>query len=410
MTKTGEPSWCCRAVAAVAAGVVAVLSLGASPPAAAAQPVSGYGGAVLRHDLDALHDRGVAGVLGEVRDGPRRLIARSGVAEVRTGRPVPYRGYFRMGSNAKTFTAVVVLQLAGAGRLSLDDPVAKWLPGMVARNGNDGRKITVRNLLQHTSGLYDYADDLAVLTSADGYHRHRFDTYRPEQLVALAMRHRPHWVPGAGERRWGYSNTDYVLAGLIIERATGRSWAGQIRDRILRPLGLRHTFSPGTWPYLPEPHAEGYTQFTKDGPLVDTTVLNPSLSGGAGDLITTTGDLMRFWQALLDGRLLRPAQLLEMKRTVDAVPLHSRWPGARVGLGIMRFRLTCEGRDRGWYWTHDGGIPGYSTRNGFSEDGRRGIVLSLSTVLRGEPAGKAGDLAIAHALCGGTDLGKGART
>ncbi|MFH8552434.1 hypothetical protein ACH4FE_02190 [Streptomyces celluloflavus] len=149
---------------------------------------------------------------------------------------------------------------------------------------------------------------------------------------------------------------------------------------------------------------------TKTGELSWCCRAVAAVAAGVVAVLSLGASPLRFWQALLGGRLLHPAQLLEMKRTVDALPLHRRWPGARVGLGIMRFRLTCGGRDRGWYWTHDGGIPGYSTRNGFSEDGRRGIVLSLSTVLRGEPAGKAGDLAIAHALCGGTDLGKGART
>jgi D-alanyl-D-alanine carboxypeptidase len=340
----------------------------------------------LQRDLDRIHALGVTGVLGEARSGTARHAARSGVADLETGRPVPYGAHFRLASGTKTFTAAVVLQLVGEGRLGLDDTVESWLPGLVRGNGNDGTKITVRRLLQHTSGLYDYDADLPIYTE-DGFLRHRFDTYRPEQLAAMAVAHPPLWVPGPGDRRWSYSNTNYVLAGMIVEKVTGRSWAQEIHDRIIQPLRLADTITPGTSPHVPRPRAKGYEQFTANGALTDVTLLNPSLVWAAGELLTTTTDLHRFWRALLNGELLRPTQQAKLLTTVDAPALHVRWPGARYGLGIMRRPLTCSGEEPRWYWTHGGDAMGYSTRNAFTHDGRRGIVLFLSAHLHDRSTG-----------------------
>ncbi|MCX4661623.1 serine hydrolase domain-containing protein [Streptomyces uncialis] len=353
-------------------------------PAASTAAVDDQSGRVLRHDVDAIRSAGVTGVQAEVRTPRGRWSARSGVADLGTGRPVPRCGYFRMGSNTKTFVATVVLQLAGQRRLSLDDTVARWLPGVVWGNGNDGDRITLRQLLQQTSGLYDYTIDLPVLNSAEGYRRHWNDDIPPERLVAMAMRHKP------GDRSWSYSNTNYVLLGMIIKKVTGRDWSTEVTDRILRPLHLTHTFAPQQWAYLPHPHARGYEQFTEGGPLIDTTRLSYSWAGPAGELITTTDDLTRFWQGLMSGRLLRPAQLAQMRTTVDTRL------GGRYGLGIARIPLPCGG----WYWTHPGSVPGYATRAGVTGDGRRAVVLSLSSrVTVWEPVEKATDTAIRHALC-----------
>jgi D-alanyl-D-alanine carboxypeptidase len=398
-----------RRRAAVLTVSVALVLAGAIPAAAAVPAASGApaapghdgGKSQLQRDVDAIRDAGVIGVLAEARTPRGRVVARSGVGDLRTGRPVPYGAYFRMGSNGKTFVATVVLQLVAEGRLSLDDTVERWLPGVVTGNGNDGSKITVRRLLQHTSGLANYTDFLPGLEpSPEAYRAHRFDRYRPEQLVAIAMEHPPGWVPGPGDTRWSYSNTNYILAGMIIERVTGNDWPSEVRDRILRPLGLRHTFEPGQSAFLPRPHARGYEQYTADGPPVDTTVLNHSWGGAAGSLVTTTADLTRFWQALLGGRLLRPAQLAQMRTTVDAPAFHPVWPGARYGLGIIEIPVTC-GRSKTSYWGHGGDTLGYSTRNGFSSDGRRGVVLSLSSHTGDQLAVEAAAVrAVQHTVCG----------
>lgn len=390
----------------VALAAAAILTV---PAPAIADPAP-YDRAVLQRDLDAIRDTGVTGVLADVRTGQGRLVVRSGVAELGTHRPFPYDGYFRMWSNTKTFTATVVLQLVAEGKLSLTDTVEKWLPGVVTGNGNDGSRITVKNLLRQTSGLHDYASDLWKPT-ADQYREHRFDTYRSEQLAAMAMRKPPRWVPDpknpAEEQRWEYSNTNYLLAGMLIEKVTRHPWEREVHERVLEPLGLRKTFAAGSSAYVPEPRANGYHQFTDGGPLVDTTLLNLSIGGPGGGLITTTGDLTRFWQALLGGRLLRPAQLAEMKKTVEAKELHQRWPGARYGLGIMRFRLTCEGKDRGWYWTHSGAGPGSENWNGFTADGRHGVVLSVSATPRGDATNQAIAKTIEHAMCAATAGARG---
>ncbi|MEU7905016.1 serine hydrolase domain-containing protein [Actinoplanes sp. NPDC049118] len=331
--------------------------------------------------VDDLHDLGITGVQGLVRVGGDTTRARAGVGDLERGTPVPLDGHFRMGSNTKTFVSVVVLQLVGEGRLSLDDTVERWLPGTVAGNGNDGRRITVRNLLQHTSGLYNYTRDIAALGSREAYLAHRFDHYDAEDLVALATKHEPDFAPGT---RWDYSNTNYILAGMIIERVTGRSWATEVRARVLRPLGLRRTSEPGDRPSLPAPYAKGYQQWAPGGALTDTTLFNPTVADAAGSLITTPTDLARFWQALQDGHLLKPRQLAQLHETVLADTFQDFIPGARYGLGIMFIPNRCGG-----YWSHGGDVLGMSTANAVSTDGDRVAVLSLSTQLADEEAARA---------------------
>ncbi|GAA4081918.1 serine hydrolase domain-containing protein [Actinomadura miaoliensis] len=349
----------------------------------------------LRHDIEAITALGVTGVQARVSRGGRDVVATGGVGDVVTGRPVPPDGRFRIGSATKTFTATVVLQLAGEGRLSLDDTVERRLPGVVRGNGNDGRKITLRHLLQHTSGIHD--DWPGWETPADFY-RHRFDVNPPQQLVTRAMRHRPDFAPGTG---WNYSNTGYILLGMVIERVTGRPWDAEVDRRIVRPLGLRHTGFPGLSPDLPRPHAHGYARYA-GGELVDVTRNREGYTAASGGgIVSTTGDLARFFRALFEGELLRPAQLAQMKRTVPVSDEYQKiWPGARYGLGLFSRPLSCGGR----YWGHSGDITGYMTRNGFTDDGRRGVVLSLSTELQDSMDSllrqdAAASTLVDHALC-----------
>lgn len=361
-----------RVVAAATAG--AMLAAVAGGGAAAAAPADHRSTAtVLQRGLDDLRGLGVSGTQGLVRDGNRVTVARSGVADLGTGAPMPVDGYFRIGSDTKTFTSVVLLQLAGEGRIGLDDPVERWLPGVVDGNGNDGRHVTVRQILQHTSGLYDSTGDLAALRSADEFRAHRFDHYTEAQLVATAMRHPPLFAAGT---HWSYSNTNYLVAGMLIERVTGHPWYAEVRSRILAPLHLTRTFYPGDRPTLPRPHAEGYQQFAPGGPLVDTTVFDPTVADSAGGLVSTTTDLARFWQAVARGRLLRPAQLAELHRTVLAESVQDLRPGIAYGLGIMWIPNRCGG-----YWAHFGDMPGMSTLDAVTPDGRRSTVFYVATEL-----------------------------
>ncbi|GAA4588559.1 D-alanyl-D-alanine carboxypeptidase [Actinoplanes octamycinicus] len=321
--------------------------------------------AVLRHGVDDLHGLGITGVQGLVRDGGRAVAASSGAA--------PVDGYFRIGSVTKTFVAVALLQLAGEGRIGLDDPVDRWLPGVVDGNGNDGRRVTVRHLLQQTSGLYDPTFDLTVWQSADGFAAHRFDHYAEKDLVATAMRHAPLFPAGT---RWSYSNTNYLVAGMLLERVTGRPWQAAVRSRILAPLRLTHTFYPGDRVSLPRPHAEASKQFAPGGPLVGTTEFNPTVTGAAGGLVSTPADLAGFWQALERGRLLPPGQLAELHRTVPADDFQALRPGIRYGLGVMWIPNRCGGA-----WAHLGSMPGMSTLAAAGPGGRRSTVLYLATEL-----------------------------
>ena len=347
--------------------LTAAVGLAAAAPAGAT-PASPQHSGRLQQEADAIHAAGAPGVLVSVTTPDGRQTARAGVADTATGAPVPLDARFRIGSATKSFVATVVLQLVGEGRLSLDDTVDRWLPGVVAGNGNDGSRITVGELLQHTSGIYDFAHDLPEIATAAGYQAGRFDIYTPAQLVALAMKHQPTFPPGTGT---SYSNTNYVLLGMIIKQVTGHSWAHEVDARIIRPLGLRHTLIPGTLPFIPGPHAEGYSVFGGTDP-VDVTVLNPSMIDAAGSIISTTADLSRFYTALTTGRLLPPAQLAAMETTIPAAQLGVFWPGARYGLGLAWFPLSCGGG----YYGHPGGVPGYQTWDATAPDTGRTVVVS----------------------------------
>lgn len=349
------------------AGVVltSALLLGSAIPAAA------HTKSLLQTAADDLHGIGVTGVQGLTRVDGRVSVARAGFGDVAKGTPVPLGGTFRMGSDTKTFVAVVLLQLVGEGRLTLDDTVEHWLPGLIKGNGNDGRTVTVRDVLQQTSGLPDYLGDVPSLGSQPNYLAHRLDHFDAADLVALAMQHEPEFAAGT---HWSYSNTNYIVAGMIIKRVTGHSWDQEVRARVLKPLGLRDTSFPGDRTTVPGPHAQHYQQWAPGEDLNDVTVLNPTVADAAGGLVSTTGDLARFWQALQAGRLLKPAQMRQMHDTVLAETFQGVIPGMRYGLGIMFIPNRCGG-----YWAHWGDIPGSSTLNAVSADGSRVAVINAST-------------------------------
>ena len=356
----------------------------------------------LRRDVREIERLGVAGVIAEARTPDGRFTARAGVADRRTGRPARPGDHFRGASVTKTYVATVVLQLIGEGRLSLDDTVDEWLPGLVRGNGNDGRRITIRHMLQHTSGLYDYVRDIAVLQSAEGYRERRFDRYTPERLVAIALEHEPDFEPGAanpdGTPKWNYSNTGYVLLGMIIKRVTGKDWRTQARDRVIRPLGLRDTRFPVHRATLPRPFLRGYHQYAADGPLTDTTLLDPSVAGASGALITTVADDNRFFRALIGGRLVPRALFTEMQRTVPT-GWDGAYEGSRYGLGLFWFPLRCDGAG---YWAHNGDMLGYMVREGVRTDGGRSVSIAMSSQLAGDRAERqnmAAAEAVRNALC-----------
>ncbi|WP_251091633.1 serine hydrolase domain-containing protein [Streptomyces sp. Caat 7-52] len=376
----------------IAVGVAALLAADAAT--AVARPFGPSPVGRLRQDTEAIHTLGISGVQARViaADG-RQSVAISGTADLKTGRPVASDGYFRMASTSKTLVATVVLQLEAEGRLSLDDTIEHWLPGVVLGNGNDGSRITIRQLLRHTSGIQD---DLPGYTTPEEYYQQRHDVHRPGQLVARAMAHAPDFPPGEG---WAYSNTGYVLLDMVIQKATGRPSHREIEDRVLRPLGLDRTRWMGTSPTLPRPHAQAYQLFGP-GSEVDVTDQIPVDQENLS-WVTTTRDENRFFRALLAGRLLPPRQLAEMKRTVPVSPEVQRlWPGGRYGLGLVERPLSCGGT----YWGHEGGDGGYITLNGVTTDGRRSAVVSMSEARGDSPEHildqeNTASALIDHALC-----------
>ncbi|WP_051797156.1 serine hydrolase domain-containing protein [Catenuloplanes japonicus] len=298
--------------------------------------------------LSPLVALGVTGALATAY--PRRFKAFHGV------RP---DARFRIASARKAFLATVVLQLAAEGRLALDGPAP------------DAR-FTIRQLLQHTTGLQD---DMPDWSTPEEYLAHRFDVHTREEWIARAQARPPAFAPGDG---WLYSNAGYLLAAQAVERATGRSLRREITDRILRPLDLRGTTFPGRSPYLPSPHPRAFQDL--GGVMTDVTVQAPT---DPDSIVSTADDLSRFFRALLGGELLPARWLAEMQRTVPVSPdLEAVLPGLRYGLGLMRRPLPGGGVR----WGHDGGDAGFIIVTGVSSDGARSAVVLMSTALAGDAA------------------------
>ncbi|MFJ1955368.1 serine hydrolase domain-containing protein [Streptomyces microflavus] len=364
--------------AAVAMTVGLMTSLALVPPAASAA-----GPDAVQQSLNALvRDIGAPAALASVKDREGRARTyTAGVGDLTTGAKVPREGQVRIGSNTKTFVAVVVLQLVAERRMSLDAFVDTYLPGLVRGKGIDGRRITVRQLLQHTSGLPEYTSHLGD----DARY------YAPRELLATALRHPADFDPG---KSWKYSNTNYVLAGLIVQKVTARPLADEIDRRVIKRIGLRHTYFPAPGDAsIREPHPHGYYQESAQTPLRDITEVDPSWGWAAGQMISTNSDLNRFFTALLAGRLLPPAQLAEMRTTVPAEATFG--PGARYGLGLVSRPLPCGGLS----WGHGGSFPGYETRGGVTADGRAANI-AVTLQLTGEAPRRSLERAVDNALCG----------
>ena len=217
--------------------------------------------------------------------------------------------------------------------------------------------------------------------------------WAPRQLVEVAVAHPPLFPPGTS---WSYSNTNYILLGLVIKAVTHHDPALEIRRRILVPLGLRDTYF-ATRPGLVGPHTDGYltnlpASWGVPGGVLDVTGLSPSWAWTAGAVVSTVGDLARFHRALFTGRLLAPAQQRELQSTVPTAV-----EGFDYGLGVFRIATAC-----GPAWGHDGDFPGYLTVVLTSPDGRRQAVLSLNTdqVLTATASEAVGS-ALAAEFCGG---------
>ena len=319
--------------------MLSVLAAGARSPALARERAPAQ--SPFQAAIQQLVTDGVPGAIGYARDGGTVTVAASGLADLATKTPIAVGDRVRIGSLTKTFIATVVLQLAAEHLLSISDTVSRWLPGLVP----GGAGITIRELLQHTSGIYSYTNDPGFLQALFSDPTR---VWRPAELVRIAVAHPPVFPPGTS---LAYSNTDYVLLGLIIQAATGHPVGQQLQARIFTPLGLRDTYLPYANPHLRTPYAHGYLlgQPGATGPA-DATVFGPSWAGAAGGIVSTAADLARFYTALLSGKLLPAAQLQQMMTTIP-IPMGQ---GVGYGLGVESVPLPC-----GTAWGHTGDFPGY---------------------------------------------------
>ena len=350
----------------------------------------------LQKAIEAFVDAGFAGLQMRVHDDQGEWVGSAGVRKLgETARP-PTDGRFWAGSVAKTFTATVVLQLVAEEKIGLDAPVADHLPDL----GLD-KRVTVRMLLQHTSGLFNYTGEYypdgtvvpGIPATGKEWVDTRLHTYRPQELVKLALSKPARFEPGTD---WSYSNTNYTLAALLIEQVAGRSYGEQMQQRILRPLGLRDTVLAGNTTDLPEPHAHGYYRYqdADQWKVVDVSRQNLSILLAAGGMISTTQDLHIFFSALNGGKLLPAPLLAEMRK-----------PHGPLGYGLGLFVQDLGPDCCGSIYHHNGGAPGgygalmYSTPDG-SKTLTAGLTTGDAAVNPAEVFPKALDTLVKEVFCG----------
>lgn len=259
-----------------------------------------------------------------------------GKADISTGRDRKVEDLIRIGSITKTFVATVILQLIDEKKLGLDDPLSKFYPGYP-----NSENITIRQLLDMTSGIPDYLEDPVVLNS---FVKDRTDKYTPKELFDVTMKMTPYFPPGQG---WHYSNGNYNILGMLIEKITGNKIEDEITGRIIQPLGLSNTFYP-TSPQINGTHSNGYFRDTVSDQLIDVTTLDPSIAWAAGCMVSNLPDLKKYVKALVDGDLISEDLQKERIKFIDV-------PGAsyaKYGLGMF----SLEG-----FMGHNGGLPGFFT-------------------------------------------------
>jgi D-alanyl-D-alanine carboxypeptidase len=310
------------------------------------------------------------GAQAVVLDGRMRTL-KSGLGDLERGTPMPGAdGYLRGASNLKSMVATVILQLVAEGKITLDAPVATYLPGLIPPGAGDEHKIEIRHLLQHTSGIHNHSEEITYGEDLKPYKHYT----RPD-LLNLSFAKAPDFPPGE-PGRWHYSNTGYVLLGMVIEKVTGHAWRDEVKARVFDPAAMTDTYFPGDYEYgIRAPRARGYLQLPMPGGGIATAdVTDYDTSGGdaAGAGNTTSRDLLRFYTALLGGKLVRPDLLAEMKRYVST-------PDPRLklgyGLGLGHFTLPCGGEA----WGNGGNTEGFQTLSGVVLDDH-GHITRAATV------------------------------
>jgi D-alanyl-D-alanine carboxypeptidase len=350
-----------RTALAVAAATLAALT--GSTPANADVP--GAAGTLQNGFQQGLSD-GYPGLIGLLRDGSTAQYVSAGKGQVSPAVAADPDAQYRIGSVTKAFTSATVLLLEAEGKLSLDDTVAKWLPNAVNANGWDGSKITVRELLNQTSGLPDYTN-AAQIWLPYWLNSTPYAQFDPQTLVNYALgTAAPTTAPG---QSWGYSNTNFVLAGMVIKAVTGNDPGTEITHRIITPLGLTNTTFPTTDSTLHGNYLHGYKHSIAILNPVDVTISDtPEFYGTAGAMVSTLADVATFSRALLSGQLLPAQQTAELKTTVNTTQT-----GVTYGLGVANQQLC--GRST---WFHDGGVAGYKNIWMSNDDGTKQAVMAAN--------------------------------
>ncbi|MGW6460462.1 serine hydrolase domain-containing protein [Streptomyces sp. NPDC055078] len=334
--------------------------------------------AALNAAMENVHRAGVPGLFAEVRDGDQVWRGAAGVADVATGRPVTADMRHRVGSVTKTFTAAAVLQQAESGRIGLDTPIGRYLPTLVP--GDPGAAITVRMLLNHTSGLAEYlpyayaslrAFPAVADTGPESLDDNRFTRFDPSELIEMGVTAPSAGPPGGTPGV--YSNTNYLLLGELLRQVTGTTAERYITRNIIEPAGLRDTGFP-TETSISGPHSQIYEAwFGMIDPPRDYSVYDMSWVGPAASLISTVPDLNRFFGRLLAGEIVGPSSLEQLRGTVPVVSHEGLTIDYGLGLHPMEAPGQCT------FWGHGGTVWGAGTLAMTRADGKRQMAVAVNT-------------------------------
>ncbi|MDV5143092.1 serine hydrolase domain-containing protein [Streptomyces sp. SBC-4] len=332
--------------------------------------------AELNAALEDVHRAGIPGLFAEVRDGDQVWRGAAGVADVATGRPVTVDMRHRVGSITKTFTAAAVLQQVESGQIGLDTPIGRYLPKLVP--GERGDAITVRMLINHTSGLAEYLPyaypslkgmPVIAETGPQSLDDHRFTRFAPAELIEMGVTAPAASAPGGAIGV--YSNTNYLLLGELLEHVTGTTAEQYITRNVIERAGLRDTELP-TDPYVNGPHSQLYEAwFGMIDPPRDYSVYDMSWAIPAS-LISTVADLNRFYGMLLAGEIVSPSSLAQMQRTGPVISQEGKTIDYGLGLHPM------EGPGQGTFWGHGGTVWGGGALAMTRADGKRQMAVAVN--------------------------------
>ncbi|MEE1823412.1 serine hydrolase [Streptomyces sp. BE20] len=333
--------------------------------------------AALDAAIEDVHRAGMPGLFAEVRDDGQVWRGAAGVADVTTGRPVTAGMRHRVGSITKTFTAAAVLQQVESGHLGLDTPIGRYLPKLVP--GERGDAITVRMLINHTSGLAEYLPyaypSLKALpaladTGPQSLDDHRLTRFDPAELIEMGVGAPAVGVPGGTPGV--YSNTNYLLLVQLLEQVTGTTAERYITRNVIERAGLRDTELPAG-PHVTGPHSKLYEAwFGMIDPPRDYSVYDMSWVGPSASLISTVADLNRFYGMLLAGKIVSPSSLAQMQHTGPVISQE----GKTIDYGLGLYPVESPGQ--GTFWGHGGTVWGGGALAMIRADGKRQMAVAVN--------------------------------